>query len=263
MKKIYLIRHGETDYFKNKHQSDSHLKQDDNTPLNKNGVKNSIITGKYLKFREKNDPTNKIDLIISSPLLRAKQTAEHIAKELEYSSTNIMADERITDIKLTEKYKNMTVGEFRKLSETDEEIKNYYKYYKIRDEITTAIELNDFIIKNEINDSNKVFENIKIIGNRVDHFIEGLKVLKFNNIIVVTHGKIISWLIKLMSNIVGNEFIKGDLFNNNSFCAITLYLEKDNEFVLHTINSNNHLKGSESKEGKDDDVEDLKIEDLL
>jgi hypothetical protein len=45
-----------------------------------------------------------------------------------------------------------------------------------------------------------------------------------------------------MSNIVGNEFIKGETVNNNSFCAITLYLQQGDNFVLHTINSNNHIK---------------------
>ena len=248
MKKIYLIRHGETDYFKTKNQPNSHLKQDDDTPLNINGEKAAFTTGQYLKFRQDNDPANKIDLIITSPLLRAKQTAEIIAKELKFTSEPI-SEEKITDIKLNDKYKNMTVKEFQSLSETDENIKNYYKYYKIKDEITTAIELNDFILKHEMNDSVKIFENIKSMSQRLNHFIEGLKNLKNNNnIVVVTHGKIISWLIKIMSNMIGNEYIKGEIMNNNSFCAITLYLQQDNHFVLHTINSNNHLKGSNKNE---------------
>ena len=244
MKKIYLIRHGETDYFKTKNEPTSHLKQDDDTPLNKNGMKNAVITGRYLKFRQDNDPKNKIDMIITSPLLRAKQTAELIAKELNFDTTSVISEEKITDIKLTEKYKNMTVDEFQKKSEDDKEIeiKDYYNFYKIKGEITTAIELNDFIIKHESNDSIKIFENIHSMGERVNNFIEGIKNIKKNNIVVVTHGKIISWLIKLMSNIVGNEFIKGETVNNNSFCAITLYLQQDDNFVLHTINSNNHLK---------------------
>jgi broad specificity phosphatase PhoE len=153
MKKIYLIRHGETDYFKNKHQSDSHLKQDDDTSLNKNGEKCAKITGQYLKFRQDNDKTNEIDLIISSPLLRAKQTAKIIAKELNFSSEPIL-EEKLTDIKLTDKYKNMTVKEFQDLSETDEDVKNYYKFHKIKSEITTAIELNDFILQNEMKNPN-------------------------------------------------------------------------------------------------------------
>jgi broad specificity phosphatase PhoE len=244
MKKIYLIRHGETDYFKTKNEPNSHLKQDNNTPLNKNGMKNAIITGRYLKFRQDNDPKNKIDMIITSPLLRAKQTANLIAKELNFNESEIISEEKITDIKLTEKYKNMTVEEFQKKSEDNKEteIKDYYNFYKIKDEITTAIELNDFIIKHESNESIKIFENIHSMGERVNNFIEGIKNINKNNIVVVTHGKIISWLIKLMSNIVGNEFIKGETVNNNSFCAITLYLQQDDNFVLHTINSNNHLK---------------------
>jgi len=241
MKKIYLIRHGETDYFKNKHQPDSHLKQDDNTPLNKNGEKCAKITGQYLKFRQDNDKSNEIDLIISSPLLRAKQTAEIIAKEINFSSEPI-SEEKITDIKLTDKYKNMTVKEFQGLSETDEDVRNYYKFHKIKGEITTAIELNDFILKNDMDNNIPVFEGIKSLSERINHFIQGLKNLKQKNIVVVTHGKIISWMTKLMSNIVGNEFIKGDLVNDNSFCAITLYLQQGENFVLHTINSNNHLQ---------------------
>jgi len=244
MKKIYLIRHGETDYFKTKNQPNSHLKQDDNTPLNTDGEKAAKTTGQYLKFRQDNDPANKIDIIITSPLLRAKQTADIIAKELNYPVESVIGEDKITDIKLTDKFKNMTVKEFQSLSETDNDVKNYYNFYKIKGEITTAIELNDFILKHEATDSIKVFENINVMGERVNNFIEGIKNLKKNNIVIVTHGKIISWLIKLMSNIVGNEFIKGETVNNNSFCAITLYLQQGDNFVLHTINSNNHLKNS-------------------
>ena len=131
MKKIYLIRHGETDYFKNKNQSNNHLKQDDNTPLNKTGEKCAKITGQYLKFRQDNDKSNEIDLIITSPILRSKQTADIIAQELNISSKPI-SEEKITDIKLTDKYKNMTIEEFQNLSKSDEEVKNYYKYYKIK-----------------------------------------------------------------------------------------------------------------------------------
>jgi len=71
-KKIYIIRHAKSSW--------KDLSLDDfNRPLNKRGRLNAPFMGNKLK-NKKVSP----DLIISSPALRAKNTAEIIAKKVKY-----------------------------------------------------------------------------------------------------------------------------------------------------------------------------------
>lgn len=72
MKRLFIIRHAKSDW------DDSSL-DDYDRPLNKRGQKNAPFMGKLLKSKN-----IKPDLIISSPALRAKTTAELIAKEVGY-----------------------------------------------------------------------------------------------------------------------------------------------------------------------------------
>lgn len=81
MKKLYIIRHAKSSW------KDISL-DDYDRPLNKRGKLNSPFMGKKLK--EKNITP---DVIISSPALRAKTTAEIIAKELNYSKSIIFKDD--------------------------------------------------------------------------------------------------------------------------------------------------------------------------
>ncbi|MDP2598747.1 MAG: class I tRNA ligase family protein [Candidatus Liptonbacteria bacterium] len=64
----FIIRHGETDWNKNKRFQGS-----TDIPLNETGIAQAKITAEALKAK-------KVNLVITSPLLRAKQTAEIIAK---------------------------------------------------------------------------------------------------------------------------------------------------------------------------------------
>ena len=73
MKKIYLIRHAKSSW------SDFDL-DDFDRPLNKRGRDNAPFMGKLLK-----DKNIMPDIILSSPALRAKTTAEIISKEVKYS----------------------------------------------------------------------------------------------------------------------------------------------------------------------------------
>ena len=74
MIRIYIVSNGETD------SNNEMLIQPDNIPLNLNGIEQAKKTGKYLNSRK-----DKIDFILSSPLERSKQTAEIIAKEVNYT----------------------------------------------------------------------------------------------------------------------------------------------------------------------------------
>lgn len=74
MKKIYIIRHAKSSW--------ENMELDDfDRPLNKRGKLNAPFMGKKLKAK------NIVpDIILSSPALRAKNTAKMIAKEVSYTN---------------------------------------------------------------------------------------------------------------------------------------------------------------------------------
>ena len=86
---IYIIRHGETDA-----NLLGRLQGWNNNPLNENGVRLAKITGKNMK-------DIKFDKCISSPLIRAKDTARLILEESE-NNIPIEIDERIKEISMGE-----------------------------------------------------------------------------------------------------------------------------------------------------------------
>lgn len=82
---IYIVRHGETNANVN-----GYLQGWTNDPLNENGIKLAVITGQGMKGI-------KFDYCISSPLIRAKETAEIILRESE-NNIPITFDDRIKEI---------------------------------------------------------------------------------------------------------------------------------------------------------------------
>jgi broad specificity phosphatase PhoE len=84
---IYYCRHGQTDNNKNDIMNGG----DDNTPLNEKWIQQAYETGKL--FNLKNE---KIDIIISSHLSRAYDTAKIIAWEIGYN-WEIIIDDRLRD----------------------------------------------------------------------------------------------------------------------------------------------------------------------
>jgi broad specificity phosphatase PhoE len=82
---IYVVRHGETNANVN-----GYLQGWSNDPLNENGIKLAVITGQGMKGI-------KFDCCISSPLIRAKETAEIILRE-SGNDISITFDDRIKEI---------------------------------------------------------------------------------------------------------------------------------------------------------------------
>ena len=82
---IYFIRHGETDYNKNK-RFQGHL----DIPLNQKGIVQANLALETTK-------SIKIDKIYYSPLLRAKKTAEIINS---FHNATMIPDERIKEINM-------------------------------------------------------------------------------------------------------------------------------------------------------------------
>jgi len=81
MKKLYLIRHAKSSW------KDEKL-NDFDRPLNKRGKQNAPLMGSRLR-----DKKIMPDIILSSPALRAKTTAELISKTVNYPKDIIFIDE--------------------------------------------------------------------------------------------------------------------------------------------------------------------------
>jgi broad specificity phosphatase PhoE len=223
MIKIYIISNGETNFNK------ENLIQPDDTQLNTNGKEQATKTGKYLNNRK-----NKIDFILSSPLERCKETAEIIAKEVGYTD-QISYDPNLSDITINNKYKNLTKTEFKNLENTDENVKNFYKFKKTKDNILCPIEKDEFILKNSF--SNDIYENEVEIKERIKKVIDTIITLNVKNVVIITHDKIIKLLIKTILKILSDDIIINEKLN----CSITYFVHTDGDFYLLSKESNKHL----------------------
>lgn len=144
---IYITRHGQTNW--------NVLKKvmgRCNEPLNEIGKSQAKEVSKKLKDTH-------IDLIISSPLARAKETALEINKN---KNVDIIYDDRIIE---------RDFGEFEGLETKEFDFSGYWNYYK--------------------NEKYQRAENIKSFFERVYNFLDDIKEKYPNkNILIVAHGGI-------------------------------------------------------------------------
>ena len=85
--KIYLVRHGETDWNKERR-----LQGNKDIPMNRHGISQIEKIGDYMS-----DCGYRIDTIISSPLQRARMSAEIIASRIGYEKSRIIIDPLFTE----------------------------------------------------------------------------------------------------------------------------------------------------------------------
>ena len=103
--RIYIVRHGETEANKN-----GYLQGWTDVPLNENGRFIAELTGRGIK-------DIRFDHCISSPLIRAKETAEILLRE-SGNSVSVTFDDRI---------KEMNFGSFEGMSVRDEKLIRFLK----------------------------------------------------------------------------------------------------------------------------------------
>lgn len=148
--KIYVIRHGQTNW-----NLEGRIQGKTDIELNAEGKKQAEEVRKYIKKYN-------IDLIISSPLKRARKTAEIINEELNCDI--------IFDKSLEERSYGSFEGKIRKL---------------VNDQIINSDELNNY----KINLKYEGIEPIYDLCNRVWTLLDNIK-RKYNdkNILLVSHG---------------------------------------------------------------------------
>lgn len=143
--KIYVIRHGQTDWNVMKK-----IQGKVNTELNLTGKEQALKAEEILKDKP-------IDIIICSPLKRAKQTAELVKGN---RNIQIIDDERISE---------RDFGEFEGKKRDEFNFKDFWNYDN-KDEYVKV-------------------ENIKEFFTRVYAFLDEIKIkYEGKNILLVTHG---------------------------------------------------------------------------
>ena len=215
IKEFYFIRHGETDWnVKGKLQG-----CESDIELNNLGKKQADKTGHYLNNYRLNSGT--FDLIVSSGMKRTNETAKIIADALGYDK----------EIMIIEEFKEFCHGKLGGYT-YDELIKNF-KTYAEREQLLK--EETDPLKQRKIYyENNKIFnqeydqELIKDVRKRIKKGLEILSSLQEKKIIIVSHGGIIHFLLKILTGIE-------DTIKSAANCSIT-YIK------LYQIIKNNKIK---------------------
>lgn len=87
MRQLYFIRHGESE-FNRAHKWSSST----DVPLTKTGQKQARKAGQKMK-----NQALSFDVIVSSPLIRAHQTAQHVAEAIDYPSEKIVIHDNLVE----------------------------------------------------------------------------------------------------------------------------------------------------------------------
>lgn len=206
-KEIYFIRHGQTDWnILGKAQG-----CENDIPLNNNGRNQAKKTGEYLaKHRILDHP---FDLIISSGMSRANETAQIIANKLAYDK----------EIHIIDDFKEKCHGDIG--GKTDEEIKLDKKFKKFIERTDLFENEIDPIKQREIYYENNIIFN-KLYGTelfsslkkRIRNALNELYKRPEQKIIVVSHGGTIHTMIEILTNI--EDYIIGN-YKYGANCHIT------------------------------------------
>lgn len=174
--KIYVVRHGETDWNKK-----GFYQGNTDIPLNEEGKRQALVVKEKLK-------NIKIDLIISSPLRRAKETAQIISN----GEIKLITDSLIVERELGE-----------------------YEGSHVNDKGYNASLYWDY----KLNSNEKQVEPLKDLLNRAQIFIEDIK-QKYDDktLLIVSHGATIRAINYIINGYTEDEdFLKFDVRNCSLF----------------------------------------------
>lgn len=173
----YLLRHGES--LKNIRSFQSSWPEKKRVPLTEKGVAEAKRAAKEIK-------KNKIDLIFSSDLLRTRQTAEIVAREL---GMGFKTDKRLREVGLGV-FNGMALKDYASFWRKEKK-QTPYQYYKRRYEIRAP-----------------KGENYKDIEKRLGSFVREMeKKYKGKSILIVSHSRPLTLLEKIMRKYTFKKFV--------------------------------------------------------
>lgn len=191
---IYLVRHGETNWNK-----EGRIQGSENIPLNEYGIELAEITSGQMKEIP-------IEVIFSSPLIRAQKTAEIMRRERKI--------EIVTDMRLREMGFGRGEGTL------------------IREAVANEDNpLHNFISAPGLYET-KDGENFSDVIARARSFIEEVLIpaqTNYENIMLTTHGAFIRCFLRCIEQRPLSEFWGGIPQRN---CAVTIIELKDGRFTI-------------------------------
>ena len=233
-KQIYFIRHGQSIY----NQLGKTQGAEADIELSEDGIQTAHITGKYLhKYRAQDE---QFDCVISSPMIRAKQTAEIIAGELGYTK----------DILYLDYIKECAKGNLSGLTNDDPLMAQLNK--AVKEKLNTMHDPIEKYMTQSVYSQDKFYNSI-IESNHIDvlgvepsldlvskakQFIDWIEKTKYNKIIVISHSGFLEVLLKIIFNL--NVLPKGNTSNGNN-CTICYCTYKNNVFNMISPQNSEHL----------------------
>ena len=228
-KKIFLIRHGETDMNKLKILQGSEL----DTPLNSQGIIQAMKTGLYLASKQSELETS---IIIASPLERARHTAEILR-------SYIINTDWVLDINIIE----VAHGRLSGLSKTDPLRQLYYELENIyNNQYPDPIDRNS---QNKYEWIHKAFEQRGInlgaettdsLEQRSEHILRTILDTNYDTYYIVSHGSFLEYWIPRLIGIHQSINIKGDMTRGTN-CWISYLIYDGTRFNMITPPNTEHF----------------------
>jgi probable phosphoglycerate mutase len=218
-KEIYLIRHGETMWNINGLAQGSR----NDIPLNNTGKEQSLITGDYLTNYEQK--YSNFDLVVCSPMIRTRETAEIICKKIGYDHNKIIYFEELKEIDKG----LISIGKTNNELKKDTFYDNYFSLIDFIKKIKDPIKYNmcyEYVINNLPKKyEHETINNVKKICSKVIDYIINTNKKK---ILIISHGGTIEHglLPNMSDNIINNNL------KNGSNCHISYIKYKNNKFEL-------------------------------
>lgn len=224
-KEIYLIRHGETDWNKLGLAQGSR----NDIVLNKTGKEQAKKTGKYLKdYREQN---KKFDMVLCSPMLRTKETAEIICNNINFDINKIEYYDELVEVDHGLLSNGKPFEELMKDKFYEDFMKLHENLDKIKDPIEHNILLNKYKLDDKINKKYEIETNEHLL-KRCKKIMNIINKSKKKKILIISHGgTIIDGFIKLLFNI--NDIKVNKKFGDN--CHITYIIKNKTDYTPRYI----------------------------
>lgn len=205
---IYLIRHGKSE------GNLSGVHQDAQSPLSEKGLEQANLVAKRFE-------TIPIDMIISSPMTRAMQTAEIISK-----ATNKQVEV------------NNLLSEIKRPSEVVGKVHDHPDVVKIKTVLDDNWHKKDYHFSDE--------ENFFDFRDRTLMTLDYLASLHKERVLVVTHGIFLRMLIATMffgDRLRAWQFEMMNMPSDNTGITVIQYEEEKKKWYLLTFNDRAHFGG--------------------
>jgi probable phosphoglycerate mutase len=220
-KNIYLFRHGETNWNKLKKPQGC----ENDIPLNDNGRKQSESIGKYIS-----DTNFKVDLIISSNMSRANETAQIIANSINYKLPILIIDN------LKEICRGKLAGLSTEELKSNKEFDRYFELEQIFINEKDPLKQRELFYLHEI-ELHKLYgtELYRDSRHRIKKALKEIYNREEQNIIIVSHSGTIQRLLQFITNITDN--IEGNFKygHNCNMSYIQLFEKQINNKIKRKI----------------------------